>query len=175
MLRDPNQVDPALNVMIASLVDGQASWPILLHGPVGTGKTCAALCLCDNVPRAAYFTASELHQAVMDSQFNRLTWRNFHWLEAEPDALSKTVYANDLWKYLRRVPLLVIDELGRGNVTPSHLESVYRAVDERNGRPLVGISNHSPEALDSIYDAPTVSRLCAGTVYELTGNDRRLN
>ena len=53
-------VDSHLEKVFWSLVNGQAPWPLFLHGPVGAGKTLAALSLCDICRTAAYETVEGL-------------------------------------------------------------------------------------------------------------------
>jgi hypothetical protein len=45
----------------------------------------------------------------------------------------------------------------------------------RKGRPVVIVSNHDLRKLSEIYDERIVSRLSAGTVLEIRGQDRRRN
>jgi hypothetical protein len=42
-------IDPALRQSLRRLALGELPWPCFLHGPVGTGKTLAALCLLDHL------------------------------------------------------------------------------------------------------------------------------
>lgn len=152
---------------IRGCLTGETNWPLFLHGPAGTGKTCAALCLLDHVG-GEYFTVGDLCEKLNQSAMGRLEW-------------SREGRGGTLWPdrfrliYLSQPVLLVLDELGlRDTVSDAHYESVYRAVELRMGRPFVVISNHPLERLEKIYDARTVSRLGAGTLVEVSGADRRL-
>lgn len=156
--REPRRVEPALMAVFRQLALGEAPWPLYLHGPVGTGKTLAALCLCDMAAYAQYWTTEMVCNGIMgkdDSLYHRPPWE---W-PVIPD-------------------LIVLDELGTREKTG---DLGYIAVKEfmdwreRTGQNVaIYISNHPPETIVSLYDRRIQSRLMCGTVYELTGPDRRM-
>jgi DNA replication protein DnaC len=154
--RSIEQVTPALRKIFADLAFARRPWPLFLYGPVGLGKTLAALCLCDRAASAAYFTAEGLCSAT---------------LESEPAA------ARELWNTIETKDLVVIDELGtRSNVTDFAYSTLKRAVDARDQhaqRAAVYISNLRPNELAALYDDRLASRVLCGTRLELTGADRR--
>jgi hypothetical protein len=87
-----------------------------------------------------------------------------------------TVYESDFWAMVGKQPLVVLDELGcREKVTDFQYETVKAVLDARDGRPLVVASNLGPEGLAVVYDDRIASRLMAGSVLELQGEDRRLS
>ncbi len=165
--RSLGQIPDHARKAIRSCLAGDSDWPLFLHGPAGTGKTCAALCILDH-SGGEYFTVTDLCEKLNQSAMGRLEWnREGRGGVIWPDAFRRI--------YLDQPPLLVLDELGlRDTVSDAHYESVYRAVELRARRPFVAISNHPLERLEKIYDARTVSRLGAGTVVEFSGIDRRL-
>ncbi len=159
--------------MIRGLVSGASRWPLLLWGPPGRGKSCAALCLLDHVIgddpfRFAYQTAGGLALMLDDARRGRLVRR----IDGEP---SRSIEADLLWRWLEHLPLVVMDELGRRDKpsAPS-VEAVQDLIDRRGIKPLVVISNLFIEDLGSIYGAPIASRLGSGTVFRLEGEDRRI-
>ncbi len=161
------EIDPALRQTLRRLVTGEARWPLFLHGEVGTGKTCAALALLDHADcfsggqpgEGEYLTASELAERVIEAQQGRLT---------------QSVQA--MWRRLANAPLVVLDELGaRERVSDHHYECIRRLLDLRDGLPLIGVSNLDLEMLAQRYDDRIASRLAAGTVCYLDGEDRRLS
>jgi hypothetical protein len=165
--RSLSEIDPDLRAHVRRVVAGEAPWPLVIHGPVGTGKTCAALVLLDHVAPAppyyqnrptSYQTASELAERVIEAQQGRLE-----------------VWVPDLWKMIRDDALVVLDELGaRSRVSDHHYDCVKRLIDERLGRPLVVVSNLALDQVAEVYDDRIASRLAAGTVVLLKGDDRRL-
>ena len=67
---------------------------------------------------------------------------------------------------------MVLDEIGSGE--KPHYDAVKRILDEREGKPLVAISNLDLASVATVYDARVASRMAAGTLMELLGADRRM-
>lgn len=144
------QVPVILRSHFRWLCQGNADWPLLLYGGVGTGKTCGALALCDYCDDTVYATADRLADGI---------W---------PDDQC-------LWRRLREAALVVIDELGtREKVNDRQYTAVKQAADARDMRPTIWISNLTPEQLVQAYDDRVVSRIARGTVLELEGDDQRM-
>jgi len=165
--RELTKIAPALRQQFRKFLEGKAPWPLFLHGPVGTGKTCAALCLLDWIEGGGhYWTLAEWCDALNEARlgFYILPWEK---LPTSPFGL---------WRVLGRASLFVLDEVGlRDAVTPFQFETLKRAIDVREGRPLVCISNLDLKQLAKVYDDRIASRLSAGTVVCLDGADRRLS
>ena len=154
--REIAEVPKPLLQVFRQLVTGHAKWPLYLYGAPGRGKTCAALALLDHVQHGIYTTVSDL-VAKAATVMNR--GPGVAWHLAEPG----------------KCQLMVLDELGtREKVGDFHYETVQRAIDIRQGAPLVLISNLNLETLARVYDARIASRAGAGTVVELKGRDRRI-
>ena len=161
-------VDSALRKVMRELVAGHAPWPLFLLGPVGCGKSCAALCLCDVVEDSMYWTVERLHDAILSAKQGHL-WRG-GWVD------EWKISTDMLWDEWRSTPLAVLDELGtRAAVSESMYETVKRAIDGREGRSGIFISNAELDALAVAYDDRIASRLAAGTTFRLAGDDRRIN
>lgn len=154
--RSLHDVDPALLRVFIGLADGRLAWPLLLWGPPGRGKTCAALALCDVAETAAFWTAEDLATFVLRRE------------AAEVDGE---------YRHLGGKALTVLDELGtRERVGDLAYSTVKRFADVREqqaGRVAIYVSNVPPHELSSLYDDRLASRLLCGTVFELTGADRR--
>jgi DNA replication protein DnaC len=160
------EVDKTLREALRATAFGELPWPLFIHGPAGTGKTCAALSLLDHAG-GEYFTSASLCEKVIDAQQERLSWSH--------EGRSGILWPEMFWRAIAREPLVVLDELGtRDKVSDHGYETIKRLLDERQGRPLIAISNHSLETLERIYDDRVASRLATGTVVELQGADRRL-
>ncbi len=148
-------VNHSLQQTLRGLVSGKASWPLLLWGPTGTGKTMAAKCFADFSPDMAFFLARKLADAA--------------WLA---DAF--------VWQRARDCELLIVDEIGSECGSENYTaprEAMERVTDLREshaGRVAVYITNHKPEALADFYGDRTASRMLCGTTFHLEGNDRRL-
>ncbi len=163
------RIDPRLRANLQRLIRAELPWPLFLHGPAGSGKTCAALALLDHCVTGAYVTATELAEQVTQAQQGRLTW------QGEP-GYAGTLWPEMLWESLSRKKLVVLDELGTRDQSPSdhHYECVKRLLDLRQGKPLIAISNLGLERIEALYDDRIASRLAAGTVIRLDAQDRRL-
>lgn len=53
--RELAEVPPLLRQYVDELRAGRRKWPLFLHGPVGSGKSCAALCLVDRVAKSEFW------------------------------------------------------------------------------------------------------------------------
>jgi DNA replication protein DnaC len=95
------------------------------------------------------------------------------WYEEPPQ--WKTVWPQELWNLMIEAPLVVIDEIGdRENPSEHQCLCLKRLLDEREGRPLIAISNLSVEEIGRKYSASVASRLQLGTVTYVDGPDRRI-
>ena len=143
---------------------GQAPWPLLLLGEEGAGKTCAALCVLDRYG-GEYRTATEWSERLADARFGRLQ-------SASGYPLSLSEVRNE-WLGAN---LGVLDEIGyRANPSDAEAETLLWAIDRRVGRPLILISNRSLREIAAMYGGPVASRMGAGTIVTLTGDQRSVN
>jgi len=156
LVRTADRVAPGLRAILMGLVTERHPWPLYLHGPVGTGKTRAVLWCCDIVVRSAYLTVGEVMDAMRASSDDAPPWQWSHRRGFDPD-------------------LAVLDELGLHSPTSDfEYDAVKRFADWREDRPVIYVSNQAPEMIRKLYDRRIWSRLTCGTVFELTGPDRRL-
>ena len=168
--RTMKAVDPKLVAVFRKLAIGEARWPLYLWGPSGTGKTRAALALCDFVRWADYYTIDSVIE-VLKGERNE-TQCQFE-LQADDCGFQ---HESHVRRSCGNLDLAVFDELGAQSANEFH----YRAVrwladrrDERPGREAIYTSNCSPEELQAVYDDRICSRVLCGTVFELVGDDRR--
>ena len=157
--RDMGLVDKKLRRLFRHLLAAQEPWPLYLHGLQGRGKTLATMALCDAVAGSRYFTPSELMDTCAC---------NSHYL---PWGATGRRYPIDL---------SVLDEVGAdvgsGMRAEWHKEMVRLFCDHReqyHHRVAVYVSNLPPELIREKYDDRVASRMLCGTLYELTGVDRR--
>ena len=158
------KIDSKLRATIQELADGSVRWPLLLLGEAGSGKTCAALCMID-LFGGWYVTLPELCALVIRAQQGELSWSSGY-----------RRFESDIWSAWRRARLVVVDEVGaRTTVSDHHYETIKYALDIRQGKPAVFITNHLLVAvLAGLYGDPIGSRLGSGTQEWLKG-DRRVN
>jgi len=155
--RTMQMVKPELVQIFRDLVSSQIEWPLFLHGSIGAGKTRAALCLCDFADTASYWSIDRVAS-----------------IEIGHDDETK----NQMWRDVGRKDLVVLDEIGqREKIGDLHSTTLQRFMDDRennNHSVAVYISNVPPGELENLYDDRIVSRLLAGTVFHLDGDDRRV-
>jgi len=106
------RVDQTLVATFRKLAAGKAPWPLYLHGPVGTGKTMAALALCDFADSAAYYTVDGLCSLIV---------------AGSPEAVAEE------WSQMEGKALVVLDEIGeREKVGDLHYSAVKQMLDTRD-------------------------------------------
>lgn len=147
-------VAPKLRAAFQRLAEGNGRWPLFLFGPAGSGKTSAALALCDIADSAAYYSAEELADFVMAF--------------GPAEAMAE-------WGRIGSKSLAVLDEIGaRQKVGDLAYSVVKRFADSRREQmPAIYISNVHPSLIADLFDDRVASRLLCGTILELTDNDRR--
>lgn len=150
-------------------------WPLVITGPAGTGKTCAALCLADRVrPRPV----PDHPGSTINTRVGPVCWKlsdlASHLSEIRNgkdigENFAQIITPQTVWDQWEKVPLAIIDEV---NSPPSHdglrgwhMEVVLKCLDSRYGRPTVVLSNHPIAEIAKLYDDRIASRMSAGTVF----------
>lgn len=152
-----------LCVVLKELMYGMVPWPLFLFGGVGAGKTCAALCV-GNSAGGWLVEFPEFCKLILWAQKDELF-----------DASDYKRTEASVWEDVESVNLLVLDELGtRSRPTDPQQEMLRGIIRRREGKPTIYISNLDAENLKEIYDDRVASRICSGTLFELTGPDRRI-
>lgn len=164
MYRTPQQITPAVRTRMSECASRGDAWPLVLVGAAGTGKTCAALCMLDRVVGSRrYFTVAGMCEELVAV------------MKGQVEYAMTTDTPRRWWKRYADMECVVVDELGaRAAVSDFQYESLKRAIDERQGRPAIFISNLMPDQLESVYDDRIASRLAGGTVIRFAGEDRRI-
>lgn len=162
-VHDPDLIDEAIWSRVIECSCRGGPWPLVFTGGVGTGKTCAALCLLDQVKSRQYQTVGSLCEeliAVFDGQ------REYG---------QRTDNVTAWWRRWGEADCVVLDELAaRDRVSDFHYDTVKRAIDRRIDMPSVFISNLGLDDISKVYDDRIASRLVAGTLIRFDGDDRRL-
>lgn len=159
----PRRFREALNECIT----GVAKYPLTLSGPAGCGKTCTALCFCDRVKNAGMFEpnrflsfealAEEYQDALMDRLFD-------HGLSGCPQ-----ISPSEFWRRWECANLCVIDDLGQKDKVSDHrFETIKRALDSREGKPLVITTNLRISQIAALFDDRIASRIAGGTFVDIT-------
>lgn len=132
-----------------SILDNGRSF--LFTGNTGTGKTHIACAITNNIIRRGY-TATYVSSLNFISRMKK-AWSNFN-EETEDDIIEA----------MMKFDLLVIDELGKGELGPKERGMIFRLIDRRTEekKPVIGISKYSEEKLKLMIDDDVVRRLKAG-------------
>lgn len=168
VVRVMDKAKPAVCDALRECAMGQAPWPLFLTGNIGAGKTCAALALLDYVrEHTQYWTVADLCAHYIDVQFGRV--RDDRWRGDE--RMTTAIF----WRRWSQSELCVLDELGqREKVKDPMFDTTKKAIDLREGRPLIIVSNLSGDEIGDIYDDRIASRCVSGTRVKMKGQDRRL-
>jgi len=71
--------------------------------------------------------------------------------------------------------MAVLDDIGTSKLNEERYPALLRLLDSRVGKPTIITSNKGPaELADGIYDMRVISRVSAGMVIYVGGDDRRL-
>lgn len=155
-------IDPANRERIREAITA-GHWPLLFLGDVGTGKTCAALCVLDIAESGRYHTVEKACSEITAAQQGKLIYGQYEVSEA------------GWWRRWNEPECVCLDEIGsRERVSDHHYNVVKRTIDDRYNRPAIFISNLPLEGIASVYDDRIASRLASGTVVTFTGADRRI-
>ncbi len=164
--RSLDRIPATLRQVLRSLVSGESPWPAFIHGPPGTGKTCAGLCLADHTPGAEWWTVSEFHEVVCAVRMGTHTFST--------EGGGGTFNTGSWWRFIESRPLVVLDEIGlRDRVSEPMYESVKMLLDKRQGKPLLVTSNLPIERIAAIFDDRILDRLICGTVFKIDGESMR--
>lgn len=80
------------------------------------------------------------------------------------------------WTRLRDQGLVVIDEIGTREATAHRYDTFRDLLEIRKGKPLIVTGNLKPTGpLAQVYDDRIQSRIAAGVLMEVKGNDRRMD
>lgn len=153
MQRAPEQLRRAFNECAS-----ENTWPLFIHGPAGTGKSCFLWCLFDIARSPRYYTtASDLAETTLH-RINEFGQVSHFWRVEWP-----------------RKRFVFIDEIGaRSKVSDYAYDTLKRAIDGRHGLPLVCASNLTLKQIAEVYDDRVSSRLAEGRVVSSGQVDRRL-
>lgn len=163
-----DQVPPALWQLFRELCEGQHKWPLYVYGPPGAGKSCAALCLVDRVQGAKFWHMPALDEQIRDIKAGTAEYYN-------TGSGGKWTMKN-WWVSFAKLPLVVLDDVGIPEVSSdTQSETLFMALEAREGRPLICTSNINSADIETAYNSRVHSRMCSGTIHNLMGRDRRFD
>ncbi|MGH9090975.1 MAG: IS21-like element helper ATPase IstB [Acidimicrobiales bacterium] len=126
---------------LATLRFVEAGESVILHGPVGVGKTMIAQCLGHQACRRGYnvvFTkTSRLLSDLAGGHADR-TWET-------------------RLKAWARPAILILDDFGMRELTPAQSDDLYELVTERAGRSVILTANRAAKDWYSLFPNPVVA------------------
>lgn len=142
-------------------------WPLYLWGKPGSGKTSVAgLIYQEATGRPMWINAGKGFRAVASAS-------------AEPQPLwgygMIPLREVEHWLELEERSLVVLDDIAlRDRVSEAQFEVMQEFLNRRQGKPTVITGNMSIEQIAKVYDDRVASRIAAGTLIEIDGDDKRL-
>lgn len=157
------KIYPKQKEKIVALLDKER-FPIYLFGPVGTGKSCAAVALYTHWPRPGT---------------NNYDWDDPHFcVSAElTGRLARMESKGKEYKRIASANVFILDDIGRRKLTDEQAELLLEIIELRGNKPTIYTGNHPPEELaEKLGDDRISSRILRGmNTVEFTGVDRRLS
>lgn len=141
------------------ILDGTAQGGILFYGGVGTGKTYASACICNQVMNNGK-TVLVMNLGLYLLKIKR------EWAEAEDDVLN----------YVKTCDLLVIDDLGTENISDFTREKIFNLIDTRYraNKPMIITTNLTPDGIEKALGSRIADRLAGSCLeYEVKGESKR--
>ena len=147
------------------------TWPLCLWGSTGVGKTCAAAVAYSLWrPSAGWHTLADVCEFLKGFQTAPMQLLRLN------RQSSVELSQNGFWQRIERLGLLVIDEIGTRDATAHRYDAFLQILDRRKGKPLILTGNLDPvKSMADVYDQRIQSRIAAGVLLEVRGNDRRMD
>lgn len=153
-----------LGKAIGEVMAGSSNWPLYVYGGVGTGKTCAGLCMADHVRGAIYKHFEELTAQMLQASRGQLVYGE----------TGHTAWPAQLWQEIEEAPLVVLDDVGlRERANDYQYDTFMRFLERRANTPYVVIANSDLVGLAEAYDYRIASRLSGATAISCDWPDMR--
>lgn len=162
--RTIEQIHPVFADEILQVFNGSNPWPLFMTGPVGTGKSCAAMAFVDHLMVSRrYSKSSQYVSDVMKASKGKLVRGTY----THSEESYKQYWADSV--------ITVIDEMGNAEKQSDWpLEILQDLIESRENKASIWISNLSIDDISSIYGNRIASRLSSGTTITFGGKDRRM-
>ena len=159
-----DRIPAPLRETMGNMVKGELPWPLVIIGEAGAGKTLGALLFLEWWGRGGtYTTLPRFCHRLAEALMQRLYTSSGYQMQVD-----------DVWEEWSRVPFAIMDEVGtRDRVSDHHFEALLEALNSREGRPTIFVSNSGRTQLSRVYDDRVASRLTGGTVVYVKGDQRR--
>jgi DNA replication protein DnaC len=149
---------------------GAGRCPIYLHGVAGCGKSyTAALVYARWGGTVTFLRYCDLISDAIECE------KTGEIVRTRDDGASVEMSKSQYWSWLRNVGLLIVDDVGTGSSHEWRKELFWKVLEERAQKPLLLTGNLSMNGIREMFDGSIVSRLSAGTIIEISGQDQRRN
>lgn len=172
-----SQVTKAVDTILVDAFKARR-YPLYIHGPTGTGKTCVAALLFRSCSKPPLWARAD--DLLLSLSCGRTSDQRISVELSEDSAetgMRRTRRGLTFGSVMHRISdthCLFLDDIAVRKPTESMRQIFFDLLEIRKGRPFVITSNHSPEELCELYeDDRILSRLLRGTVLHLSGGDRR--
>ena len=166
---DWNQVSQKFREAILDAIEANR-WPICMYGSQGRGKSCAAACVYARWPqKALWYDATTAIRQIMTCRSNGAGF-----ITVTANGRDYELTENQIFRRVADFPFVAFDDLGLRESTEAQFAAFYQMVNSRTARPTVFTGNINPQSLTEVYDGRIASRLLAGTILHVVGQDRRI-
>ncbi len=159
-----NRVPLQIQTMTNRCFTGECRWPLVLLGEAGSGKTCAALLILRAMGRPGWYM-------TFAAWCDRIRYAKCGMLQS---VAGYNMTETGVWRDWEKVDLAVLDDIGTREKASDHVYEAFKgALDRREGLPTVYTSNLKLEEIEPLFDDRVASRLSAGTIVYLEGDQRQ--
>jgi len=162
--RDIDLILPEIRAVIRECTRGLAPWPLLICGQVGIGKTRAALAVHDWYGGMFWEFATLVRDFGLSKGGMLFDMAHIY---------APKIYQQEFWRRISDAALVIVDEIGAKQQTDHSHEALMTLCGIRECRPLMMLTNLLPSEIETAYDDRAASRMTAGTVCVVRGDDRR--
>lgn len=152
-------IEPGLIKEFELLAAGDLPWPLFLYGKPGTGKTFAVCAFANHIGH--FGSPVDSLPAICEGLIEN---------QRSDDYKATHGFFQD-WEH---AALSILDDLGTRRASDFQHETLITLLNLREDKPLILVSNLDLAGIAGVYDDRVASRMGAGTVFELTGKDRRI-
>lgn len=148
---------------------GNRRTPIILAGAVGAGKSQLAALVARLYPTWRFWSCAQILTLLMDCRTSQTGS-----VEVRGHGDRPEIYTEQrILRLAETVSLLVLDDVGTGELTAPKAEALLEILNRRLEKPLIATTNHDHKSLPRAIGERATSRLCAGVQYSIQGPDLR--